>query len=524
MYGTALSLWGNVMLRSVLVVAVCWCVIVPVRLLAAEVVKPNIVYILADDLGYGDVGCYHPASKIPTPNMDRLAKKGVRFTDAHSPSAVCTPTRYALLTGRYAWRTRLQRNVIGPYAAPLIPDNQLTVAQLLRQQGYTTACIGKWHLGWGWPKPGNDGKRDFTKPIPDGPTTRGFDTYFGTDVPNYPPYCFLENDRTVGIPSVMAPVGKDGFNIAGLMVPDWKLVDVLPALEKRAVDHIEQSAKQGKPFFLYLPLTSPHYPVVPSATFKGKSKVGDYGDFVMQTDQLVGDVLNALKRSGVAENTLVIVTSDNGPEISGEVKPGAYDRLKEFGHASMGHLRGTKRDVWEGGHRVPFIVRWPGKIKPGSTSNETICHVDLMATLAALFQIKLPADAGVDSVNILPAILGEQRPAPLREATVHHSGQGKFAIRKGDWVLIMAPTGDDNRKQGEPEWFQKDRGYKPHTAAGELFNLATDPTQKMNLYTTETAKVQELATVLERYIADGRSTPGPKQKNDVEITWDKRAK
>jgi arylsulfatase A len=486
--------------------------------------KPNIVYILADDLGYGDVGCYNPASKIPTPNMDRLAKEGVRFTDAHSPSAVCTPTRYALLTGRYAWRTRLQKNVIGPFAPPLIPAKQLTVAAMLREQGYTTACIGKWHLGWGWPKPGADGKRDFTKAIPDGPTARGFDHYFGTDVPNYPPYCFLENDRTVGIPTQMAPVGRDSFNIAGPMVPDWKLVEVLPGLEKRAVEFVGTAAKAGKPFFLYLPLTSPHYPVVPSAAFQGKSQVGAYGDFVMQTDAVIGRVLDALERSGTAANTLVILTSDNGPEVTGEVKPGVYDRLKEFGHGSMGSLRGAKRDSWEGGHRVPFLARWPGKIKVGSVSDETICHVDLMATLAVLLDVKLPADAGVDSVNILPAFFGEQPKTPLREATVHHSGQGKFAIRKGEWVLIFAPTGDDNRKQGEPAWFRIDRGYERHAEVGELYNLATDPTQKRNCYATETAKVAELSGLMTRYVVDGRSTPGPKQKNDGEIVWDNRAK
>ena len=496
----------------------------PSSMHAAEPPKPNIVYILADDLGYGDVGCYNPASKIPTPNMDRLAKEGVRFTDAHSPSAVCTPTRYALLTGRYAWRTRLQRNVIGPFAAPLIAEKQLTVAGLLRDQGYATACIGKWHLGWGWPAPSDGGKRDFSKPIPDGPTARGFDYYFGTDVPNYPPYCFLENDRTVGIPSVAAPVGRDAFNIAGPMVPDWKLVEVLPGLEKRAVEYIEKAAKGDKPFILYLPLTSPHYPVVPAAAFKGKSKAGDYGDFVMQTDHVVGEILDALKRSGVAEKTLVILTSDNGPEVSGEVKNGAYDRLKDFGQASMGTLRGVKRDAWEGGHRVPFIARWLGKIPAGTTADETICHVDLMATLAALLDIKLPADAGVDSVNFLPALLGNKRNAPLREATVHHSAQGKFAIRRGDWVLILAPIGDDNGKKGEPPWFQKDRDYKPHTEAGELYNLATDPTQKQNRYATEAAKVKELATLMARYVTEGRSTPGPKQKNDVEITWDRRGK
>ncbi|HVK11269.1 MAG TPA: sulfatase-like hydrolase/transferase, partial [Gemmataceae bacterium] len=331
-------------------------------------------------------------------------------------------------------------------------------------------------------------------------------------------------DRTVGIPSEAAPVGRDAFNIAGPMVPGWKLVDVLPGLEKRAVEYIGKAAKGGKPFFLYLPLTSPHYPVVPSSAFKGKSRAGDFGDFVVQTDHVVGELLAALKTAGVEENTLVILTSDNGPEITGEVTPGAYDRLQEFGHASMGGLRGTKRDAWEGGHRVPFVARWPGKIPAGGTCDETVCHVDLMATLAAMLEVKLPDAAGVDSVSILPALLGEKRNGPLREATVHHSGQGKFAIRKGEWVLILAPTGDDNSKKGEPDWFRKDRGYSAHTAAGELYNLVKDPAQKDNRYAAEPDKVKELAALVDKYVTEGRSTPGPKQKNDVDVAWDRRRK
>lgn len=485
--------------------------------------RPNIIVILADDLGIGDVGCYNAASKIATPHLDRLAKEGIRFTDAHSPSAVCTPTRYGLLTGRYAWRTRLQRGVLGPFDPPLIDPDRLTVPELLHQQGYSTACVGKWHLGWDWPKPGKDGKRDFSKAILNGPTTRGFDSYFGTDVPNYAPYCFVENDRTLGIPTEMAPVGKEGFNRPGPMLPGWKLVDILPALEARAVRIIEDAGKQKKPFFLYLPLTSPHYPVVPSAEFQGKSGAGAFGDFVMQTDHVVGRVLDALKRAGAADNTLVIFTSDNGPEITGEVNPGAYDRLKEFGHASMGSFRGAKRDAWEAGHRVPFIVRWPGKVVAGSVSDETICHVDVMATVAAIHGIKLPDAAGVDSVSILPALLGEKRDRPLHEATVHHAASGKFAIRKGPWVLIAAATGDDNGAKGEPAWFKKERGYDAHEQIGELFNLSDDPGQRRNLYAAEPDKVRELATLLERYVIEGRSTPGPKQSNDVDVKWDRRA-
>jgi arylsulfatase A len=517
---TSFSLWTGHL--PVLVIAAAFLALSDSP--AADVGKPNIVYILADDLGYGDVGCYNPSSKIQTPHLDRLASEGVRFTDAHSPSAVCTPTRYALLTGRYAWRSRLQRNVIGPFAPPLIAKDQLTVAGMLRRQGYATACVGKWHLGWGWPQQDGGGKRDFTQPIPDGPTARGFDYYFGTDVPNYPPYCFLENDRTVGVPSAAAPVGRNSFNIAGPMLPGWKLVDVLPTLEARAVQFVEKAAKEDKPFFLYLPLTSPHYPVVPSATFTGTSGAGEYGDFVAQTDHVVGRVVDALKRHGVADQTLVIFTSDNGPEISGEVKNGAYDRMKDFGHASMGPLRGTKRDAWEGGHRVPFVARWPGHIAAGTTCDETVCHVDLMATLAALLAVTLPADAGVDSVNILPALLGEKRKCPLREATVHHSGKGQFALRKGDWVLLFAPTGDDNGKKGEPEWFRKERGYAPHTQPGELYNLTTDPAQKNNRYSTETETVKQLTALMEHSVSQGRSTPGPKQKNDVMILWDRRGR
>jgi arylsulfatase A-like enzyme len=302
--------------------------------------RPNIVFILADDLGYGDLGCYNKESKIPTPNLDRLAGEGARFTDAHAPTSVCSPTRYAILTGRYSWRTRLQRGVLGPWDSPLIAPERLTVAKLLQQHGYATACIGKWHLGLNWqtkdgapPSTRNDplSNVDFTRPATDGPTTRGFDHYFGTIVPNYPPYCFVEDDHTVGIPSAREGTREEQFNIPGPMLPGWKLVDILPALTRHAVQWIEDTAKTKKPFFLYLPLTSPHFPVVPAPEFKGKSRAGDYGDFVFQTDWTVGRVLDALQRAGVAEDTLVIFTSDNGPEVV-EINPGAYDRARQFQH------------------------------------------------------------------------------------------------------------------------------------------------------------------------------------------------
>jgi arylsulfatase A len=495
--------------------------------LSAAISKPNIVFILADDLGYGDLGCYNQKSKIPTPNLDRLAGDGMRFTDAHSPSSVCTPTRYALLTGRYAWRSRLKSQVLGPWGTPLIEPGRLTVPALLKQHGYTTACIGKWHLGWNWPT--KDGQPpssstnqlsnvDFIKPVTDGPTTRGFDYYFGTDVPNYPPYCFIENDRTVGIPTLPDTGRADGFNRPGPMLKGWKLVNILPELTKRAVKWVEDSAKSGQPFFLYLPLTSPHYPVVPAPEFKGKSGAGDYGDFVVQTDWTAGQVLDALKRGGVADNTLVIFTSDNGPEITGEVRPGAYDRVTEFQHWSMGELRGAKRDIWEGGHRVPFLARWPGKIKPGTVSGETICHVDFMATVAALLGEKLPDAAGVDSYNLLPVLFGEKLTAPVREATVHHAASGKFAIRKGDWVFVDARTGDDNGSRGEPAWLKERRGYTSHNEPGELFNVREDVTERRNHFAEQPDKVRELKDLLENYKRDGRSTPGVPQANDAPVS------
>jgi len=291
-------------------------------------------------------------------------------------------------------------------------------------------------------------------------------------------------------------------------------VDILPELTRRAVKWVENAAKSHRPFFLYLPLTSPHYPVVPAPEFKGKSKAGDFGDFVCQTDWTVGQVLAALEKAGVAEDTLVIFTSDNGPEITGEVNPGAYDRAREFKHYSMGPLRGAKRDTWEGGHRVPFLVRWPDHIQAGAASVATICHVDLMATVAALLGATLPANAGEDSFNLLPALLGEPADQPVRQAVVHHSGSGKFAIRKGDWVLIEGPTGDDNGARGEPQWLKRERGYTNDGQPGQLFNLREDLPERTNHFAERPALARELKELLDRYRRDGRSTPGQPQPND----------
>ncbi len=367
---------------------------------AAE--TPNIVIILADDLGYGDPGCYNVQSKIPTPHIDRLATQGLRFTDAHTPSSVCTPTRYGLLTGRYCWRTALTRSVLWPWDPPLVEANRLTLPEMLKQHGYHTGCIGKWHLGWDWPLQGGGfitdefdghtiaaenrqtfGQRiDFRRPTRGGPTTRGFHSYFGDDVPNFPPYCFIENDRTAGLPTAEKPEGM--FGHPGPALPAWDLSLVLPTLAQRAAQFIQQQAETpDRPFFLYMPLTAPHTPIAPSPHFIGKSEAGWYGDYVHEVDWTVGQVLAALDHGNAAKNTLVIFTSDNGsPQRDGTDMAGATGSVKKFDHDPSRPWRGMKSDAWEGGHRVPFIARWPLRVPAGKTSDEPIILTDLFRTVA----------------------------------------------------------------------------------------------------------------------------------------------
>jgi arylsulfatase A-like enzyme len=454
--------------------------------------KPNIVYILADDFGYGDAACYNPKSKIPTPNIDRLAKEGMRFTDAHSGSSVCSPTRYGILTGRYAWRTKLRRGVLGPYEAPLIAASRLTVPALLRQNGYHTACIGKWHLGWDWPKTG--GQVQLDRAIPGGPTARGFDTYFGTCVPNHPPYAFIHNDRLTAAATDTFP-GKDKkliVNRGGAMVPGWKFDEVLPTLATKAGEYLAERAKDGKRFFLYFPLTSPHEPIAPSARYRGKSGISELADFFIETDAVVGQVLDALDAHELADNTLVIFTCDNG-----HAKYTGLPALEKAGHEVSGPLRGYKADIYEGGHRVPFIARWPAVIPAGISEDETICHTDLMATCADFLQVKLPDDAGVDSVSLLPLFEGKKVAMPIRGAVVHQAAQGMLAIRHGKWKLIFNGTLE-----------------KPFD---ELYDLASDLGEKENVAVKNPEIVTRLTNLMTAFIAKGRSTPGKQQANDVAV-------
>ncbi|MBN2309107.1 MAG: arylsulfatase [Candidatus Hydrogenedentes bacterium] len=478
--------------------------------------KPNIVYILADDMGYGDMGCNNPESKIPTPNLDALAGQGVRFTDAHAPSSVCTPTRYTILTGRYCWRTRLKQAVLWPWDPALIEPDRFTVADLLRANGYRTACIGKWHLGWDWATkdgaPANQGTEygvydqdvrdklsaniDFTKPMRGGPIDCGFDYYFGDDVPNFPPYTWFENDRVATLPTEPKP--DDMFGHRGPAAPGWQLEAVMPEITRRAVRYIDESG--DAPFFLYFPLTAPHMPIVPTAEFRGRSQAGEYGDYVCEVDWAVGQVIEALERRGIADNTLVIFTSDNGPEHI------AYPRIREHGHYSMAHFRGIKRDTWEGGHRVPFIARWPGVAPAGAECDALTTHGDFMATCADLLGAELPAGAAEDSVSMLPLFKDGLDSGPVRTFAVHHSCSGRFAIRKGDWVFIDAPSGDDNR---EPAWFKKERGYAAHDFPGELFNLKDDIAERVNRYGERPEVVAELLELLSRVKAGHGPSPAP---------------
>ncbi len=474
--------------------------------------RPNIVYILADDLGYGDLQGLNPTrGKIATPQLDRLASQGMQFSDAHSGSSVCTPTRYGLLTGRYAWRTRLQRGVLdGTDDPPLIAADRLTVATFLKQHGYATAAIGKWHLGFDSSKPEVDqnagANKKKTAPgkmgeaglpvgsrIIEGPITRGFDTFWG-----------CSNARTMS-----------GLIENDRVIEKIEPITMLPRLCERAVSYIDQhsaDAQSGQPFFLYIPLTSPHTPILPSPAWQGKSGLGSYGDFVMQTDAVVGEILAAIDRAGIADNTLVIFTADNG------CSPAAgTPKLEQQGHFASGPFRGYKADIWEGGHRVPFLARWPGKIQANSHSSQTICHVDLMATCAEILGEPLPESAAVDSVSILPALLGTDT-RPLREAVVHHSIDGKFAIRQGPWKLELCA--------GSGGWASPKDGAATSQGlpAVQLYDVSHDVGESHNVQADYPEIVTRLTQLLERYVAEGRSTPGPPQTNDVEINWRERSK
>ena len=491
--------------------------IVGVSLRAAE--RPNIIVILADDLGYGDVSCNNPDSKIPTPNIDRLAEEGMRFTDGHTSSGVCTPTRYSLLTGRYHWRTHLQQGVLGGFSLPLISEGRVTLASFLREQGYHAACIGKWHLGMEWPlkggavaddagdfnKPFTDVSLvDYTSPIKNGPLDRGFDSYYGISASlDMFPFVWIK-DR---LPTEVASAEKT-FLRKGPAGPVFEAVDVQPGITDRLIATINERAaasKDGNPFFAYVPLASPHTPILPTPEFQGKSGINAYADFVLQVDADMGRILAALEANDMAENTLVILTSDNGCSPQANIP-----ELLAAGH-NPGHIyRGHKADAFEGGHRVPFLARWPAKVKAGSVADQLVGQIDFLATFADLLGQKLPETAAEDSVSFLPVLLGEEG-GTLRNSIVSQSINGSFAIRDGQWKLLLCP--------GSGGWSAPRPGADDTSGLPDfqLYDLAADPGEKNNLVAAHPDRVAKMKSAMEEAIARGRTTAGPDLKNDVEI-------
>jgi arylsulfatase A-like enzyme len=472
---------------------------------------PNLIYILADDMGYGDLSSLNPQGKIHTHHLDQLAAGGLICRDAHATSAVCTPSRYSILTGRYNWRSALKQGVNRGYSPRLIEDDRLTVAALLKQQGYRTGCVGKWHLGWHWAKTGpEETDVDFSQPITDGPTSVGFDYFFGISASlDMPPYVYVENEQPTAVPDHICE-GFEGKRLlrAGPTAPDFVHEEVLPTFAEKALAWIDAQAQQDAPFFLYLPLAAPHTPILPTAEFLGKSGVSTYGDFCLQVDDVVGRIMALLDQHGIAENTIVIFTADNGCAPHADLA-----EMAAVGHNPSYLFRGHKADIYEGGHRIPLIVRWPATIAAGSVSDETVCLVDLLATCADIVEIALPDNAGEDSVSNLPLWRGAALDCALREATVHSSVDGSLSIRQGRWKLEMCPgSGGWSYPKPGPE----SAGLPPL----QLYDLAADIGERMNVAANHPEVVESLTDLLTTYIRNGRSTPGAPQQNVQGAYWE----
>ena len=484
--------------------------------------QPNILFILADDLGYGDIACYNPESKVPTQNIDRLATEGMLFSDAHSPSTVCTPSRYSILTGRMEFRTGFPGVFTGAGGPCLIEESRLTLPGMLRQQGYTTALFGKWHVGLtfldkdGQPinEKGFDPieRIDYTRAISDAPIHRGFDHFYGTACCPTTDflYAFIDGDQIPAPPTKLHdrtplpdhPYSKDCR--IGWVAPDFDFEEIDMMFLDKSVKFLENHAEEspGKPFFLFHSTQGVHLPSFPGKDFLGKTNAGPHGDFIFEFDHVVGELLNTLDRLGMAENTIVMVTSDNGPEVTSVV-----NMRKDYRHDGARPWRGMKRDQWEGGHRVPFVVRWPGQIEAGSTSDQTVCLCDIMATCAGITGVQLPNDAAEDSFDISPAMFGNTREGePVRRHTLHQTVRLDLAIRRGKWKFL------DHQGSGGND-YEKDT-LKPYSlpelapdAPGQLYNLETDPGETTNLYFEHPDIVDELKTQLDEFRNSGRSAP-----------------
>ena len=471
--------------------------------------RPNIIYILADDQGYGDVGCFNPNCKAPTPVLDGMARDGMRFTDSHTSSAVCTPTRYSILTGRYNWRSRLKAGVLTGESPMLLEDGWPTVASFLQENGYWTACIGKWHLGLGWQSQGEEeftiedqdwdgevlNKIDYSRPVTEGPNDFGFNYSFiipsSLDIP---PYVYLENGRATGIPSEESKIGVDTPYLMrrGMAVPGMKAEDVLPTFKKKVLGKIRERSRDSsdRPFFIYFPLSAPHTPIVPTSEYRGRTDIGLYGDFVTQIDAVVGEVLSCLEEEGVAEETLVIFTSDNGASPAVKI-----DELKEMGHDPNYPWRGHKADIYEGGHRTPFIARWPGFVEPGSVCRQTICTTDLFATVSSIVGGDLP-EMAQDSHDLTPLLRGQSTEGDFREITVHHSVSGHFAVRSGKWKLLEA------RGSGGWSYPTEEQAAEWDLPPYQLYDMEKDPGESTNLAGALPEKVDELREALDECRAE----------------------
>lgn len=473
--------------------------------------QPNIIFILADDMGYGDVSYFDNNSKLKTENLDRMAQEGVVFTDAHSSSSVSTPTRYGILTGRYNWRSTLKNNVLYGYDKALIPADRETMASMLRKNGYTTAGIGKWHLGWDWDNidAGKD-KVDFSKPVQNGPTTRGFDYFYGfCGSLDMAPYVYIENDMPTSLPDrETVNEGKYSWWRKGPTGADFVHEEVLPNLVDRACNYIKEKAKADQPYFLYLPLPAPHTPILPTEEFRGKSGIGEYGDFVLMVDAMVGKVLQAVKESGEDGNTIVVFTTDNGCSPAAGIK-----EMEAQGHRPNSIYRGHKADLFDGGHRIPCILRWPEGTKPHEV-RQTVCLTDFYATFAAINGYKLMDSEGEDSYNLLPAIVSETEIDPIREATVHHSIDGQFTIRQGDWKLLLSASSGGWSAPTPTDTLALD-SLPPI----QLYNMKDDPSETTNVEAEHPEIVSRLRALMAKYVREGRSTPGAPQKNDGEYPW-----
>lgn len=481
--------------------------------------KPNIVIILADDMGYGDVSGFNEQSKIITPNIDKLVNEGVSFTDAHTSSAVCTPTRYSILTGRYNWRSTLKNGVLSGYSKALIEEDRLTLPKFLQQQGYITAFTGKWHLGWDWAIADEDSMSrnnlnarptvDFSKPVKNGPGKRGFDYSFGfSGSLDMAPYVWVENDMPTAVPTkYTVDTGKQTWWRKGLTGDDFIHEQVLPEVTEKTIRFIDEHAGTGRPVFVYMALPAPHTPILPTKEFQGKSGLDNaYPDFVLMVDDVVGQVTEALERNGIAQNTILIFTSDNGCSPQAD-----FEQLASKGHHPNYVFRGHKADIFEGGHHVPLVVRWPAKLQKDA-SDQLICTTDFYATFADILNAEFPDDAAEDSYSFAPALNLESNAVP-RTGIVHHSINGSFAYRKGNYKAIFCP-GSGGWSAPRPNSNEVD-----NLPPVQLYDLSTDIGETTNIQQLHPEIVEQYRTELSAIVTNGRSTEGSPQKNDGPEMW-----